>query len=1051
MRKAAPALARRTRASSAAVLASLLVLCLALAVPTRPAGASEVASCGFTSGALRNEVGASGPRVGAMQKGLAAVFSGRPAFDEDVRNGPLRDQLLGRRTRLWIGTFCDKFKPAFTIDRFNPGRTINRIATVEAALNHYAAIAMAHKNWREMVRGSALAAWLQASPPAAEHRLQLSGPAADVIDLLDTFAGLPPTLHDLGDAVTDYQEIEAAYPDWRRILASAPFINWVGADVGGLRALRRSGSAPIVIGLLADYAKSRPPTNVCDTTLPDDAPKDAVYYRLEAKDMATLAARASRLPALQALVGQTFDKKGDLVEAVAKALPALAAACPPDVFARIVTGPSGEDVVGTVLDAGSVDRLTVKNLPADLLGAISILEGHVFATREDLAEAVSFRIDEALLVPSVEAAAGPPPPTASPEPEAAMATRPPFKVRSEDATTLVARPVAAGEPDTEQAGWGSSRRGGYHGSDASAKGGRGGYECPDCTAVTPEQLGSIVEAAVSVYGLSAASASRLVRIGDAVPALAPLPEDRLADLASLQGVAFVNRRLFLRAVQTRLGIADPPAAADHAQLSAMAATARKQEPLPYPPVTITAEGCGCLRDLSGTIYGFLPPWLGADEATAAGAADTGQRAARAPTFAVDFTVLSRVGYLGLTLQADGKPAPDRQWQPSFDLGGFIATAHKHRTQVDLVVRAAGWQHWTDTVVQDVAVGHILDHVTRPIEPAATSVVGSLALDRFHSTRLDGVSLFFERFDGSAEQSRIINAIVTKLRAKLDAEDRRYFVNLVFDVDLSRKMLEHLRSILRSAPRPTSPTSFAESATQSIMPVAEATKGQADLVLLFLEQPSSKAKKRLRVELDESDVFHGQERKDLLRRIVPVISPAGHFQPQNEQNRNANSLQQLDDDLIYFKDNFAGVGFWPLPKRTSVDHERLRGQLVRIFATDVDGGFLQPSSDTGLAMQVCDFACPNRWLFRLATDAGGGLLVLAGLGASLSCRFRKAFGRYGLAILALALVFGCLVLISSVCDPFWRERRDLAGLGLIVLLAALLISRYIVALKRKHLP
>jgi hypothetical protein len=103
------------------------------------------------------------------------------------------------------------------------------------------------------------------------------------------------------------------------------------------------------------------------------------------------------------------------------------------------------------------------------------------------------------------------------------------------------------------------------------------------------------------------------------------------------------------------------------------------------------------------------------------------------------------------------------------------------------------------------------------------------------------------------------------------------------------------------------------------------------------------------------------------------------------------------------------------------------------------------------MQVCNFACPNRWLFRVGLDAAGGLLLLAALGASLSCRFRKALGRYGLAILGLAIVSGCLALISVVCDPFWRERRDLAGLVLIVLLAAFLISRYVVALKRKRLP
>jgi hypothetical protein len=648
---------------------------------------------------------------------------------------------------------------------------------------------------------------------------------------------------------------------------------------------------------------------------------------------------------------------------------------------------------------------------------------------------VRFRIDEALLVASLEPAAGPPLPTASPEPEAAAVTPPPPEGALDAAPTPTAPPVAGGDPEPEHTGQQSNHQSSQQqqnrGLAAGTDDGYGRYYCPGCKPVTPKQVDSIVKEAVSVYGLSAASAARLAQMADAPPVPTPLPEDWLAALESLQGVAFVNRRLFLQAVETRLNIVVPTNVDAEQMTPIIAAAARKQEPSPYPPVTITSEGCGCLRNFSDTIYGFLPPWIGADDATGAAAAE--HAAASAPTLPVDFSVLSRIGYFGLTLQADGKPAPDRHWQPSFDLGGFIATAHRHRTQVDLVVRAAGWRTWTDSVVQDRAVDQIVSHVTRTIKPAAMPAISWQALfNRFHSTRLDGVSLFFEHYDATAEQSKIIDSVVTKLRAKLDAENRPYFVNLVLDVELSPAAeSEQIESILSVARRPA----------------VDAAK-KVDLILLFLEQPSSEAKKRLRSLLDKSNAFHGQERKDLLRRIVPVISPDGHLQPQDEQIRSAGSFRQFDDDLIYFEDNFGGVGFWPLPKRTSGDYERLRGQLMQRFATDAN--FLQ-LSNIGLATQVCDFACPNRWLFRLAIDAVGGLLLLTALGASLSCRFRTILGRYGPVILALAIVLGCLVLITILCDPFWQKHRDSVGLGLILLLAVFLISRYVLALKRKRLP
>ena len=426
------------------------------------------------------------------------------------------------------------------------------------------------------------------------------------------------------------------------------------------------------------------------------------------------------------------------------------------------------------------------------------------------------------------------------------------------------------------------------------------------------------------------------------------------------------------------------------------------------PVQWDGSGCGCvLDDLSGTVYGFYPFWLAGEKQS------------------VNFSVLSRVAYYGLSFDENGviKHAnnihnestilsPDNARRDAQT--AFIQAARKHNSKVDWVIRSdkSYWERWKK--LSNLSKAAVFETLTENI----VNLLTSRLTDRFSTIRQnitfgvippptlgDGITLYFDSFPDDRESVELFNRFFTELQKRLFAQGGGYFVNiLVPQSALGSGVYRHANLfawIDNTKPSSSADTSFATNARSDVR-----TK-----ILILIEEPTTDSKKKLRLDIENGEL-HGIERGILLRHIVPVIEFDGR------------DWKQLEDDIVYFKDNFGGIGFWPLPlgkqefvekNETSCDGiESISGCLVRYFQNTTWHG--EPES------MLEKMVCENRVYFRLALVALIFLCLLFTILYLYSCRIHKKIGNayvvvYLPMVLLPALITGLLLMTyDPVVEP-----------------------------------
>lgn len=482
---------------------------------------------------------------------------------------------------------------------------------------------------------------------------------------------------------------------------------------------------------------------------------------------------------------------------------------------------------------------------------------------------------------------------------------------------------------------------------------------------------------------------------------APLPPGQLTDkLRALQDIDYASERLFAQALATTLaGYTLAPAQTQ--QIIAAAKKVCRIADFAPKPVAWSADDCGCglVDDTINTVYGFYPFWLAGPGAAAEGGKPPapGKDAVQK----IDFSAFSRIGYYARSFDQTGAlTAAALPWQP--ERAAFINEARKYKTKVDLVLMQ-DWAQFaeavknptfietlTTNIVKDIRqhLGHFWFNRLRPLLSFGFGSVPVLG---------DGVTLYFH---GEPEATSRVHfgTFMRTLRAKLCAQHAGHYLNLLL------------------SPATLAPGQVVADYLATVIPshdeVGTACMDEpVNLVLVFLESPTTETKKALRATIEHA--FHGLQRRNLLRKIVPVLPPVGHERDE---------FRQLRDDLIYFQDNFHGVGFWPLPLAQMRGAREVLG-LVKERLIEVKSQS-QPDPIEHLlftyAPAICEFACPHRWLIRLLWDIPLLLLVLYGLVAIWNCTWRHWAQQHFWLFLGLSLLTLLLFYISSACDPFWQH-------------------------------
>jgi hypothetical protein len=462
-------------------------------------------------------------------------------------------------------------------------------------------------------------------------------------------------------------------------------------------------------------------------------------------------------------------------------------------------------------------------------------------------------------------------------------------------------------------------------------------------------------------------------------------------------------------------------------------TARKMPAYdPDKHVLWDGNGCGCVLDhLDGGVYGFYPFWL----------AGTPQK--------VNFSTLSRIEYYGATFDDTGvlRQANDgRELVAAVQNGepaqrDFVEVARRHQTAVDWVIQRNDWRSWhkMDKGAKEQVLARLASDIVKLMsirQRDLTSTVSNFLPfgERFAQTNGDGVTLFFDGYPDDDVSVGIFNAFVDTLRTSLRAARVGDNINVMMRhtaVGTGIYDYTNLYGLIAASDA---------NRTTDFLSVVERDRNMRPRFLVLIEEPTTDSKKQLRSQIESG--LHGEKRMTVLRQLVPIIT----FDHEN--------WTQLQDDIIYSKDNFGGIGFWPMPmtQLATGDHTVKPDDGLPMTADvqqcDVSTSvsrclvdFYQtpPGAESSV---ICTTVCENLFAFHLATN----LAIVLAIGCAalyfVSCRWREMMTRYYHAP-ALAIGALCIVLVLSLlfCDPFlrWLERGYVIPIVLVLVMLVVIAS------------
>lgn len=509
----------------------------------------------------------------------------------------------------------------------------------------------------------------------------------------------------------------------------------------------------------------------------------------------------------------------------------------------------------------------------------------------------------------------------------------------------------------------------------------------------------------------------------------------LEKLSQLQNIEYANETLIENALE-HIGITDKN---QQALIVTQAEQRHAYEDENHRSIEWNSGSCGCvLEDLSGVVYGFYPFWMAGKPQE------------------LDFSVLSRIGYYALSFNQDGAITRPINWRP--DKAGFIKMAQKYRTDVDLVIYKNwnDWNEWRD--ITDSRKSYILEELKtnivklahlklqdifsriKPLLSMGTSPIPTMS---------NGVTIYFDGYPPNSDSDKFLFLkFIKDLRTSLKALRKDYTLNImldmnaigigVYDSDSLKKIIPHIEK---------GANGYEE---QNIV----------DHFLVFIEEPTKKTKKDLRNKVEE--LFTGIHRRTMLRKIIPIITPT------------ENNKQQLGDDLIYFEDNFGGVGFWTLPIKegsgvafltcakeilsiaSAQAEEEPRTDKEKPPLADYVNADLQQLYRKHGARPVSGyrkFVTLHRWGGRILFDIMLAIIAVYALLAKFFCSFRDLFRRFFWWFMAFIFLFVGVFFSLLYFDPAWKNlaRGNLILLLFILVITLISVLKYVKRSRRGEAP
>lgn len=429
-----------------------------------------------------------------------------------------------------------------------------------------------------------------------------------------------------------------------------------------------------------------------------------------------------------------------------------------------------------------------------------------------------------------------------------------------------------------------------------------------------------------------------------------------------------------------------------------------------PPPSWSGKGCGCVRQLTGEVYGFYPFWHNLEQPSP-----------------LDFSLLSRISVFALWYKDNGDLVAPGWKAPQTD---FIVQAQQHRSALDFTLYHNDWQFLKtatdDELVRSTArlAEEAADFIDTPLTDLASRshawVPGFARVERYG----DGLSLYLDQAPAAKDPLRAIflryrdwqiQALIRQLRQR----NRPYVLNIVLrDADLTGPeplwQVGEMNQYVRQAEAPSSARHAQYAAGDSARYRSNTNLTVRYLVLLT--QPTERSMREVIATIDGDKNLEEEETRMLLHRVVPIVSSG------------ASNEAELVENLAYSADNFGGVGFWAAPVRDQALGRMIAGRLRASYLARIPH-----------AEQLNAWICEYRWPLRMLAEALLVVWLVAFAFYRSSCRIRQIGLPYQLGLLLGAIAFlgvGALLLAGDPALVAVRQGNSLLAILLVALIATI---------------
>ena len=453
---------------------------------------------------------------------------------------------------------------------------------------------------------------------------------------------------------------------------------------------------------------------------------------------------------------------------------------------------------------------------------------------------------------------------------------------------------------------------------------------------------------------------------------------------------------------------------------------RWNEPKNYQlqPINLTTKNCGCTAVPENTVYGLYPYW----------------KAEGKPSL-VDFSALSRIGYFYLQIDKDNQITDQRHWQKQYS--AFINQARQHKTKVDLVVYKQDWsclskrnfcpagkkaEELTELIVSQLSP-ELNNSVLNQLKPIVS--LGHAPMP----TMGDGIMLYLTELPSNYScflsfvkmlRERLLGLPFGTLGTELAgpqqmSADKRLSLLIPDDFFLTQDTKAFVRFKTFLAQTAAEPSYYFD-----------------NIVVALRDNPIERTKK-IRLVIERQ---FPEQQAVLNQKLMPLLTPSCGEQLD---------IGELKQTLRYAKNNFAGIGLFPVPvieekqsggktKQDEVKAQAVFGgsDMYRLVKEEFQVNDLSKTDMVSRSMKqyapwLCKWACPNRWWIRISWDSLLIFFTVYAIFAFYYPAVEDFCRKYSVLFWILIILTGCLIYLTFACDPNYIDKAADFLLFLLVML------------------